>query len=224
MRKFYREYLHIPKDGKVREIVFFNYIAASVAFILACMMMMGYTGYAYFTCSVTSEANIIKSAGYDLDIDVEVSDTFSENGTESETDTDDSIEIDYTQPQVFKADEVYYVTLSIPDIDNTVTDTAQAVPADDTDTSDTALASTGFCVIKVEVEGEDAKIYYTQQIGVDESVEGGYTKLIEFTIELQNDATITFTPHWGTSSYYGYASYDEKSSYVHYIENGNTIK
>lgn len=62
-------------------------------------------------------------------------------------------------------------------------------------------ASTGFCVIN--------DIYHTQQIGVsgDEVVSS-----ITFTLEISKQTTVTFKPHWGTSSKYGYS--DQEADYI----------
>lgn len=66
--KLYREFFYVPKHGKVRDKVMLSRIAVSVVLIVGCMAAMSITAYAYFSCSVTSGANIIRSATYKLDI------------------------------------------------------------------------------------------------------------------------------------------------------------
>ncbi|MBQ8558588.1 MAG: hypothetical protein IJ439_01175 [Tyzzerella sp.] len=68
MKRLYQEYFHIPEDGKIREKVFISRVVVAVVGILVWMSAMGFTAYAYFTCSVTSGKNTITSAMYALDI------------------------------------------------------------------------------------------------------------------------------------------------------------
>lgn len=74
-------------------------------------------------------------------------------------------------------------------------------------------ATTGFCIVEVTV-GESTKTYHTQQIGV-----GGVEKLLRFTLDLSqlsesDTVTVRFTPHWGTSHYYGYQNNDDNELYI----------
>ncbi|MBQ8802661.1 MAG: hypothetical protein IJZ53_03360 [Tyzzerella sp.] len=66
--KIYEEYFELPEEGKIREKVFIARIAMSVVVMGIWMAMMGFSAYAYFSSSVTSGVNVIKSATYSLDI------------------------------------------------------------------------------------------------------------------------------------------------------------
>lgn len=69
-------------------------------------------------------------------------------------------------------------------------------------------ASTGFCIIN--------DTYHTQQIGVSgsETIE-----TITFTLTIEEETTVTFKPHWGTSSCYGY----ENENSQNYINDAITL-
>lgn len=64
-------------------------------------------------------------------------------------------------------------------------------------------ASTGFCIIN--------DTYHTQQLGVSGSEN---IEKITFTLEISEQTTVTLTPHWGTSSYYGYQNDDNNPKYI----------
>ena len=74
MRELYNEYFHVPKEGKVREKVLFSRITVAVIIMLIWMSAIGFTAYAYFTCSVTSGINTITSATYGMETEIVDSD------------------------------------------------------------------------------------------------------------------------------------------------------
>lgn len=80
MRKLYDEYFYIPEGGKVREKVMLARVATSVAIVILCLAVMGFTAYAYFSADLTSQSNKIKAAKFDIDVEV--------NGTEGEVELD----------------------------------------------------------------------------------------------------------------------------------------
>ena len=76
-----------------------------------------------------------------------------------------------------------------------------------------STAETGFCVVKVE---GDNTAYHTVQL------ENNGT--LSFIIKNKSASTpvkVTFSPHWGTSSYY--SEYQSGTQNNHYIESGNQI-
>lgn len=80
-------------------------------------------------------------------------------------------------------------------------------------------ADTGFCIVAITV-GQNNETYHTQQLGLD----GENTReALHFTLDLSGlsseNATVTFTPHWGTSRYYGYTDQDNDL----YIEEDDTV-
>lgn len=70
MRKLYNEFFYIPKYGKVREKVMLIRIVSTVTVVIMCLVAMGVTAFAYFSCNVTSGANTIKAASFDAKITV----------------------------------------------------------------------------------------------------------------------------------------------------------
>ncbi len=71
MRKFYREYLYVPKHGKICDKVMITRVAISVAVVVMCLMAMSFTAYAYFSHNVISSSNVIHSASFEVKISVE---------------------------------------------------------------------------------------------------------------------------------------------------------
>ena len=73
MRRIYREFFRVPErgTGKVSEKVLIARISVTVILILACMVMMCLSAYAYFSCSITSANNVLTAARYELDITVQ---------------------------------------------------------------------------------------------------------------------------------------------------------
>ena len=68
--KLYKEYLFIPKHGKIRDKVFSARIALSVCIILFLLSATGMTAYAYFSNTATVNVSTINAARYDLDYTV----------------------------------------------------------------------------------------------------------------------------------------------------------
>lgn len=73
MRRLYREFFRVPErgTGKISEKVLIARISVTVVLILACMVMMCLSAYAYFSCSITSDTNVLTAARYELDITVQ---------------------------------------------------------------------------------------------------------------------------------------------------------
>ena len=87
MRKIYQKYFEIPEENKgiMGEHVFFARLAVSIACIVLCMSAMGFSAYAYFTASVSSNMNQLKAASFDLEVQqsesqTEATSVSSENG------------------------------------------------------------------------------------------------------------------------------------------------
>ncbi|MBQ8202987.1 MAG: hypothetical protein IJZ75_01745 [Clostridia bacterium] len=122
MKKLYEEFLYISPKGKIREKVMLVRVTLSVIFILACLAGMSLTAYAYFSHSITSEYNIIKTAAFDTDVSVNV-DTVEGKTLEVKKGSDRSYIV------TLEANTPYRVTVT-PSANST--------------------ASTGFCVITAE--------------------------------------------------------------------------
>ena len=78
-------------------------------------------------------------------------------------------------------------------------------------------AKTGFCVVTAE---GCKQTYHTQQLGVDQSVDGQNTPQITFMLIVSEDTTVYILSHWGTSSQYG-AFVNKGTSGELYITNEN---
>ena len=67
MKKFIAEYLKISPNGTLREKVLFARIALSLTAVVFCLAAMSYSACAYFAASVSSNANKIVAANFELD-------------------------------------------------------------------------------------------------------------------------------------------------------------
>ena len=70
MRKIYQKYFELPEEGKgiMGEQVFFARLMVAIACIVLCMSAMGFSAYAFFTASVSSNMNQIQAANYALSV------------------------------------------------------------------------------------------------------------------------------------------------------------
>lgn len=86
MRKIYQKYFEIPEENKgiIGEHVFFARLAVSIVCIVLCMSAMGFSAYAYFTASVSSNMNQIQAANFDLEVQIEAQTGTSSASCESE--------------------------------------------------------------------------------------------------------------------------------------------
>ncbi|MBQ8549768.1 MAG: hypothetical protein IJ426_00315 [Clostridia bacterium] len=106
MRKLYNEFFYVPKHGKVREKVMLTHVVMVVTVILICLAAMSFTAYAYFSCGVTSYANIIQSASFEAKVQI-----VGANGEPVEVITGDY----QSQSAELKANAEYSVTLQHTD-------------------------------------------------------------------------------------------------------------
>ena len=70
MRKIYQNYFDIPEENKgiMSERVFFARLMVAIACIVLCLSAMGFSAYAFFTASVSSNMNQIQAANYSLGV------------------------------------------------------------------------------------------------------------------------------------------------------------
>ena len=172
MREIFCDEFDERKQNKVHEKVLYRRIAFTVVCVLAYLFAMGVTAYAFFTTDVTSSSNIIKAATYAMDCKIAPKDG-------SEPFEAYSISLDGQEDFPKK----YEISIGIDKQNNT--------------------ASTGFCVVEVLINGNTKPIvYHTAQIWNENSKADGKSQSLTFTLTLNEAATVTFTPHWGTSSHY----------------------
>ena len=72
MRKLYYEYFYIPKDGKIREKVMVARVALTAVILIACLVGISLTAYAWFSVSVISNQTTLAAAKFDLDVSVTI--------------------------------------------------------------------------------------------------------------------------------------------------------
>lgn len=173
MRELYNEFFHISRHGKIREKVMLVRVVMTVVIIVACLAAMSITAYAYFSYDVTSGSNTIKSAYFETNVSVTITD---ENVTS--LDINPVTDNYQTQKVELKAGKQYTVTIAPTTNSN---------------------AKTGFVVVTADGCNE---IYHTQQLGVDTKASGGETQSISFKLTVTDNTKVKFSAHWGTSTYY----------------------
>lgn len=104
MRKLYNELFYIPKHAKVSEKNMLARITLSITVVVACLIAMSISAYAYFSCSVTSASNVIKSANFDATVSV-----VNEFGAEIPLETENGLQ------KAILAEGTYTVKLSKTD-------------------------------------------------------------------------------------------------------------
>ena len=185
MRKLYKEYFYVPKNGKINDKVILSRLIATVATLVLCLIAMSATAYAYFSYNVTSNSNTIKAARFDTDISI----TTKDNGTTKTIDIISGSDATYTAE--LKAGKVYNITIDNEDNEG--------------------AAETGFCIITA-IDCNDT--FHTQQIGKDSAVQGGFTDKVEFQLTVTADTVVSFEPHWGTSTYHPSFSTTDDRLYI----------
>lgn len=176
MRKLFKEFYHIPEQGKICEKTIVTRLVLTITIIIVCLMGMTFTAYAYFSCNVSSDLNVIKSANFEMNVSVEIADSKGKN-LNSEV---KPITSDYQKFKLsdLKVGEWYTVTIT-PNEKSTV--------------------KTGFALITAT---NCKETYHTQQLGVDANMPGGVTSEIKFMLMVTDVTDVILEAHWGTSSYY----------------------
>ncbi len=175
MKKFFTNYLVIPKYGTVREKVFMTRIALGLTAIIFCMAALTYSAYAYFSHGVSSNPNKLIAANYSLEYKVLVGDQRPQDGVEPADEVQEVQPSDLDGTYMLKAG-TYTFVMTKPEI---------------------AKASTGFCKIELCDESGNAKTYYTEQIGKVSATDSVMTRYI--LIEVKEGKTfVKLTASWGT--------------------------
>ena len=177
MRKLFNEFFYIPKHGKIREKAMLARVAMTIAIMVVCLSTMSITAYAYFSHSVTSDSNIIKTANFATDVTVEITDV---EGKAVGNSNIIPITSDHKNFRIEGLEVGKWYTIII-------------------EPSDRNTAQTGFVIISAE--GCEIT-YHTQQLGVDKNVEDEYTSEIIFKLMITDATDVIMESHWGTSSCY----------------------
>lgn len=207
MKELYNEFFYIPKHGKIREKVMLARVAAIIAIMIMCLAAMSLTAYAYFSYNVTSGSNIIKAANFETEVSIQITDA---DGKAVENNNITPITSDHKNFRIegLEVGKWYNITIK---------------------PTDRSTAQTGFIIVSVD-KGCNVT-YHTQQLGVDENVEGGKTPEIRFKLMITDATNVILESHWGTSSHYDayknkgnneelYITQDEK---IKMIVNGKDI-
>ena len=195
MKKLFNEFFYIPKYGKVREKVMLAHLASTITIVALCLVAMSIIAYAYFSSDVTSGTNIIRSATFKTEVQVQILDS---NGKTVGTDINPIT----SNHQSFKIEGLAVGK----------TYTVRIVPIKNDTT-----AKTGFVIVTAD---KCSETYYTQQLGKDEKVEDGETTELSFKLVITDSTTVYLEAHWGTSSYY--ADFQNKAKEL-YITQDETI-
>lgn len=102
MRKLYDKFFRVSNHEKISGRVMLTRIAVTATIIMICLISMSYTAYAYFSYNITSDSNVIKSAGFEAELSIE-----GQNGETVTVITDD--DINFTAE--IKANTNYIITL-----------------------------------------------------------------------------------------------------------------
>lgn len=194
MRKFYDKFMRIPKFGRVHEKVILARTWLTVAVMVACLLAMSVTAYAYFSCNVTYTTRVIKTAEFKTLITIQHVDENDQVVYETVT-TNDNKEFSAD----LKAGVLYTVTVTL---------------------ADGSTAKTGFLSVK---SNSCPKTYYTQQIGVDVNATSGNTSCMSCQLLLTDDATVEFQANWGTSSLYADYIDDNTNDEYYIIQNEEVV-
>lgn len=172
MRKKRNRILYIPPDGRVSDKAMLTRVILTVSIIVACLVAMSVTAYAYFSSESVTNQISLRSAEFKISVQAENTDAPSQELT-AITSNQQSYKIEGLQPGT-----TYAIKITLAD-GNT--------------------AQTGFVVL--EAEGCEST-YCTQQLGVDAGVSGGRTDELSFTVSVSAETDVMLFAHWGTSSSY----------------------
>lgn len=74
MKKLYHDFFRIPQNEKVCEKVLITRMVSTIAIVIACLAAMSFTAYAYFSHSVASDSNTIKTAYFETKVSIQITD------------------------------------------------------------------------------------------------------------------------------------------------------
>lgn len=200
MRTLYNKFFRVYEHEKINDKVMLIRVTMIVIVIVICLVAMAFTAYGYFSHNITSASNVIKSANFETNVNVVITD---ENGAVV-TSEDDSLKVITSNYKKFRIEGLE------PLKEYTVT----IIP------TDRSTATTGFVIVSSDDCDEQ---YHTQQLGVDVIADGGKTEKIEFKLMITANTNVILEACWGTSVYYD--DYRENGDiYELYITTGETIK
>ncbi len=157
-------------DEKITEKAFMQGLVMSVVGILICIVSLCSITYAWFSGTVSSGNNVLKSGSFDLTIEA----------------VDSTTKVDLTETNgvwsgTFSPGETYKVTLNVTD-----TSTVKGYCAITANDGQTYINTE---VMKYIADGESA--------GLSEGTAENYKKSITFTLTVTKETTIKFSPRWG---------------------------
>ena len=171
MKSLFREYFHVPKDGKIKDQVMMAHVIFTTVFILLCLLAMVVTAYSHamFNYQMESEDNVIASASFNAHVYIErASLTLIEPEEGVEIVQPEFVEVDdHTHEVTIDTVGSYYVTVSAA-----------------------GTAKNGFCVFEVIC---DNPLYNGLYCTPAMSWQGENLSEIQFYFDVSVPATITVT-------------------------------
>ena len=74
MGKLFHKFFYVPKYGKVQEHVLLARLIMMITVVIMCLAAMGITAYAYFSHNVTSGSSVIRTARFEADVQITITD------------------------------------------------------------------------------------------------------------------------------------------------------
>lgn len=136
MRKFFHEFFYVSRHGNVRDKVILTRLATTVTVFILCLSAMSITAYAYFSTNVSSGTNVIRTANFE--IAVQISDT--------DGNVDDSVNVITSDRKIFTLEGLTVGKTYIVNVT----------------TNEHSTAKTGFILVTAD---RCPDIYHTQQLG-----------------------------------------------------------
>ena len=215
MRRLFKKYMAVPKNGRLKECVFYTNIAVSVIMVLAFLASMQWTAYAYFADAASTSAQTLTAANFDVKVTLDDGLTILEPntvkvrgevgsylsaGTPDVTYTDGNVSIELDAPKAtaemiaeLTADEdpaeLSYEEDGVYGYEFTANGSQTF-----TFTAD-GTASTGYCVVQIG----DYVTAFTPQIYRDEA-DG--IQSFTLTVNAPEGTEVYIVPYWGNSEYY----------------------
>ena len=193
MRKIYNKFYRISGEEKISDRVMTCRLISMVLVVILCVAVMSFAAYSYFECDVSSKDNHVEAATFKIKTEI----TYTDESNPSPTSIVPVQEDSSYSVQIEKS-KTYTIKIR--------------------KTTD-STAETGFCVVKVD---GDSIPYHTLQLGANGN---NVVSEITFTVRnvsAENDKVkVTFSPHWGTSTYY--SEYQSGASNDHYITDNKEI-
>lgn len=188
MRKRRNKLFYVSKHAKVTETALQVRIAFATLTIVFCMAMMSLSAFAFFTTSISSDSNTIRSANFEMNITDVPSEAVLQDGYYVIANIPDVVETTETLVAEETGEEVTRTSYSLREVPTTFT----------FELSKTGSAATAYCVIEVLTDKDgfrEPQIWFTRIFTVGDDRES-----VTVEIPAGNTVKIRFIPQWHTAS------------------------